>query len=771
MPSKRRSKLQAAAHLRPTSTLILAVALGPAFLIAQSADDGARLYAEHCAACHGDDAGGGGRAPQLAGNRRVRARSPEQIYNVIHNGILQSGMPAFNLPAHDLAALAAFVRSLNAPAAESRISGDPIAGERFFFGKGGCAACHMVDGRGHAVGPDLSDAGRELTLADLRSALLEPDAHITAGYGLATVELKDGKSIRGFERNRGNFDVELQDLQGRFHLLRSSQIAVIREEKQSLMPRLLAGPEELRDLIAYLGGLTGVKPGVHAVDEANAARGIGFPRIVEARPGDWLTYNGNVNGNRFSELSEVNRANVSRLAAKWSAAIPHFGLEVTPLVADGIMYVTGPNQVWALDAATGRAIWQYTRPVTPGLIGDAALGVNRGVAILGENVFMVTDNAHLIALNRTTGRVVWEQIMPELAGNYGGTMAPLVVKDVVIAGVSGGDRAIRGFLAAYKASTGERVWRDWTIPGKGEPGSETWKGKEPVFGGGATWLTGSYDPEADTLYWPTGNPYPDSDDRDRPGDNLYTDSILALDPGTGKLKWCYQPTPHDIHDWDTTEPLVLVDANYRGAARKLLLHADRNGFFYVLDRTDGKVLLGNPFVRETWASGIGPNGRPRLLPAYTPRPGGDLQCPAGEATNYGPTTYSPLTHLYYLMALEECRFVAARGSWTKKHPPVTPGKKYVRAIDIETGNTAWEIPQEGSAASKQWSGVLATAGGLVFYGDPGGEVVAVDDRNGKPLWHFSTGAVIKAGPMTYTADGKQFVAIAAGSAIVTFGLP
>ncbi|MGH9666011.1 MAG: pyrroloquinoline quinone-dependent dehydrogenase, partial [Bryobacteraceae bacterium] len=545
----------------------------------------------------------------------------------------------------------------------------------------------------------------------------------------------------------------------------------IKNETTPYMPPVKATTEQVRDLVAYLSRLDGVQPGPIAAPQEPGSPGIGFARIIDPHPGDWLTYNGRLSGNRYSELTAINRSNVSALVPKWTSSLGHFGLEVTPIVADGVMYVTGANQAFALDALTGREIWHYARPTTPGLVGDAALGSNRGLAIRGDKVFMVTDNAHLIALNRVTGSLVWEAVLPDEPQHYGSTVAPLVVKDMVITGVSGGDRGIRGFLSAYKAATGERVWRLWTIPFRGQPGSETWKEKEPTFGGGATWLTGSYDPETDTLYWPTGNPFPDSDDSERSGDNLFTDCVLALNPDTGKLKWHYQFTPHDIHDWDATEPMLLVDARYQGRDRKLLLHGDRNGFFYVLDRTDGQVLLAHPFVRVTWASGVDRDGRPQLLPGYIPPPGGNMVCPAGEATNWGATAYSPATRLFYLMALEKCAFAVRHGSWTARHPNLEPARKYLRALDIETGKIVWEIPETGTTESKHWSGVLATAGGLLFYGDPSGAVVAVDERDGKALWHFPTTDAIKASPMTYSTDGKQFVAIAAGATILCFGLP
>ncbi len=513
---------------------------------------------------------------------------------------------------------------------------------------------------------------------------------------------------------------------------------------------------DLADLVRYLRRINANTILVPMAESGSA------PKISwgSPQPGDWLTYNGDYSGNRYSPLEQIRTSNVSSLKLKWVFPISYFGLETTPLAASGVLYVTGPNQVFALDAGTGSPLWEYSRPASPGMVGDARLGTNRGVAILRDKVYFVTDNARLLALDRGTGKLVWDvPLAPEMpAGEhhtYGGTAAPLVVDGMVISGVAGADEGIRGFVAAYNSDTGAVVWRRWTVPRRGEPGIETWQGKEPVTGGGSTWLTGSYDPASETLYWATGNPWPDGDDRDRPGDNLYTDSVLALNARTGALKWHYQFTPHDLKDRDATEPNVLIDSVYRGKPAKLLLHADRNGFFYVLDRTDGKVLLAKPFLRRLdWAKSVGSDGKPVVADARG--------CPS-DAANWDATAFSPVTRLYYFMALEEC--VGKPTGY-----PDQTGQRFLRAIDIETGRLVWEVPQPGPARAKTWSGVLATAGGLVFYGQPNGGFAAVDQRTGKTLWQFPTNVRMKASPMTFTVSGKQYIAVAAGPNILCFGL-
>jgi len=747
------------------------------------AQDGRQDFAKRCSVCHGTDGHGTERGPNLANSRRVRSRSLDELRAVIRGGIPASGMPPFDLPPAELDVLTTFVRSLSAPAAEAHAPGDRAAGERFFVGKGGCADCHMALGRGSAVGPDLSNVGREMTLDELQEAVLKPSAKIKPGYQTVTVRLHDGTTLRGFARNRSRYNLQLQDLTGQFHLLKHEQIAELTVEPKSLMPVPQLTATECRDLIAFLSSLTGVTVGMKA-EPIQSAKGLPFEQIAHPRPGDWPTYHGNIGGNRYSELDQITPSNVKDLALKWVFPINHFVVEATPLVVDGVMFVTGPNQIFAVDAQAGRTIWHYQRDRSKEVTGDPAKGTNRGAAIMGDRVFMVTDNAHLIAVHRVTGQLLWDSKMPEgpQNNNYGGTAAPLAVKNLVVAGVAGGDQGVRGFLSAYKADTGERAWRFWTVPKPGEPNSETWKGTAlaQYGGGGATWMTGTYDPETDTLFWGVGNPYPALDGDQRLGDNLYTASVVALNPDTGELKWHYQFTPHDTHDWDAGQTPMVVDRVFRGRERKLLIQANRNGFLYVLDRTNGELLLAEKFVdRLSWSSGIGKDGRPVVLPGSEPTREGSKACPSVlGATNWMSMSMNPVTGLFYLMTLEACQiYEKPPYHWNPQQIQVEPGQKFLRAIDIETGKRVWEVPQIGPADS--WGGVLSTRSGVVFFGEDSGAFAAVDGRTGKDLWQIQTNASTELGdghswrasPMTYLAGGKQYVAVAAGPNILSFGLP
>lgn len=750
---------------------------------AQDVETGRKQFAALCAGCHGVDGGGGEYGPNIVDMRRFGERAERNVADVIKNGIPDSGMPAFPLPQAQIDALVAFVHALRAPAADHPAEGDAAAGEGYFFGDGKCSGCHTVNGRGGRLGPDLSNIGRERRLAQITQALRNPGAGAAPGYRLVTVRLRAGETLRGLVKNESNYDLQLQTLDGQLHLLDREQIAEETREPTPLMPPAKGTDEEMRNLLAYLSRLTGESsPDAVLVGSANSARIDAFGAIADPKPGEWPTYNGNLSGNRYSPLREINTENVTHLAAKWMFPIANSRrLEVTPLVVDGVMYVTAANEVYALDARAGRQIWHYSRPLTKGVIGDAASAINRGVAVLGDRVFLATDNAHLIALERTTGHLLWDAEIADFRKGYGTTSAPLVVNDLVLTGTSGGDEGARGFVAAFDAATGKRVWQFWTMPAPGEPGSETWVGRAIEHGCVTGWLTGTYDPSNGLVYWPTGNPCPDYNGDERKGDNLYSSSVVALETQTGKLRWYFQFTPHDLHDWDATETPMLLDAEFHGRARKLLVQANRNGFFYVLDRETGEFLLGAPFVHKlTWASGLDAKGRPQVLPGAEPSLQGAKVCPSViGATNWNATAYNPATGLFYVLALESCAIYTKSSAWwepgksfygggTRRVPGET-SERFLRAIDIQTGKIAWEVPQLASGFGLP--GALTTAGGLVFYGDDSGAFAAVDAKTGKPLWHFHTSESWHSSPMTYAVDGMQYVGVSVGSSIIAFALP
>ena len=496
---------------------------------------------------------------------------------------------------------------------------------------------------------------------------------------------------------------------------------------------------------------------------------------------NWTSYNGDYTGRRFSSLQEINVANVAQLRAAW---VFHPGnsqtLEATPVVIRGMMYVTSANDVFALDARTGRVVWHHQRPVSSGLLDDAAAHKNRGVAVWKNFVYAETDDAHLLCLDARSGSVLWDIQYADKAKHYGATSAPLVVKDEIIVGTSGGDSGVRGFVAAYDASTGKLKWRLWTIPGPGEFGSSSWPGDSYLHGGGTTWMPGTYDPELDTVYWTTSNAAPDFFGDFRPGDDLYTACVLAIDANTGKLKWYFQFTPHDLYDYDANETPILVDSEENGTVRRLLVQADRNGFFYVLDRITGKFLRATPFVEKlNWAKAIDASGRP-IVTGLVPTAKGTYICPGVVgATNWYSPSYNPNTGLFYVMAVEGCNlYFASPRKFVKgetyyntgvKVPPGEHFQKILVALSVADGKMVWRYPQVGRGDS--WGGTMTTAGGLVFFADDTGSFEAVEAATGRALWHFNTGQHIHASPMSYSVDGVQYVAIAAGSDVLTFALP
>lgn len=637
--------------------------------LAQAGDEeaGHKKYDDTCSICHGGDAMGGEHGPPIA--RRLRRLNDDQLTDLIHQGRLNRGMPAFpNITGPSLANLIEFlhtVRSTHSPVLERK-----------------------------------------------------------------RVETSDGGTLEGLVLSQSSEDLALRTDDERIHLLRPVQ--------------------------------------------------KGFREVTSQV--DWSSYNGDLSGNRYSKLTQIDKSNVARVSPKWIFTVPEASyLEVTPVVVQGIMYITSANQCYALDGGNGRELWHFRRDRTKGVGGGGGGGINRGVAWSGNRLFMTTDNAHLLALNRFTGDVEWESVLADWRQNYDTTSAPIVAGDLVISGTAGGEGGARGFLAAFNIATGKEAWRFWTVPKPGDPGSETWKGNAIAHGGAVTWFTGSYDPKLDVVYWQTGNPGPDYNGLEREGDNLYSDSVLALDRKTGKLKWYYQFTPHDTHDWDATEPVVLVDADWRGQPRKLLLTANRNGFFYVFDREEGQLLLAKPFVNKlNWAKEIGPDHRP-VLAALEKVGTGTKVCPSQDgATNWYSTAFSPATGLYYLQTVEKCDIYSDDGpvTWepgkgylggSQRMAPGEVPQKILRAIDIQTGRVVWSYPQIGHAES--WGGTLATASGLLFFGEDSGLFMAVDSSNGKPLWRFQANQNWKASPMTYEFDNTQYVGIASGQTVTVFGLP
>jgi alcohol dehydrogenase (cytochrome c) len=507
--------------------------------------------------------------------------------------------------------------------------------------------------------------------------------------------------------------------------------------------------------------------------------------ILAGLPADgsrWLTFGGNYSNHRFSPLTQITPENVNKLVPQWTFQTGTLGnFETTSLIRDNVLYVTGPQNVaWAIDARTGRQIWRYRRELPPNLTACCGL-VNRGFAMLGDKLFMVTLDAHLLALDSKTGNIVWDATMEDYKIGYASTIAPLVVKDKVITAVAGGEYGIRGFIEAYDAQTGKRAWRFYTIPGPGEPGHNTWAGDSWKIGGTGVWVTGAYDPEQNLVFYGTGNPGPDYHSESREGDNLYSCSVVALDADTGKIRWHYQFTPHDVHDWDSTEVPVLADITINGQLRKVLMFANRNGFYYTLDRTTGKVITARPFVQTTWAKEIGGDGRPMMLPGHTPDEKGEVTCPdITGGTNFWPPAFDPRQQLFFVNAREACmtyyawkpeyepgsRFTGGAGQ--RARGPDMPVYGALRAIDPATGQRKWEFKYLNPSPI----GLLTTASNLIFSGDSEGNLLALDSRNGKLLWNYQMGSTMHGtSPITYMLDGRQHILVPAGTTLTAWALP
>jgi alcohol dehydrogenase (cytochrome c) len=530
-----------------------------------------------------------------------------------------------------------------------------------------------------------------------------------------------------------------------------------------------------------------------------------FPLALEAQvtsnrllhatnePQNWLLYSGSYASQRYSQLKQIDPANVKNIELKWvfqAQSLQKF--ETTPLVVDGIMYLTqSPDDIVAVDAKSGRVFWIYHYATSPAARPCCGI-VNRGLAILGDTLFMATVDAHLIAVDAKDGHAMWNVKLAEASAGYAATMAPLVVKGKVIVGVAGGEFGVRGFISAFDAETGKQAWKFDTIPDPDQPGHDSWRGADWEHGGGAVWMTGSYDPELNLTYWGTGNPGPDFNAEQRQGDNLYADSVLALDPDTGKMKWYFQFSPHDPYDYDSVQVPVLANADWQGSPRKLMYWGNRNGFFYVLDRSTGKFLSGKPFVKVNWASGIDANGRP----IATPQPPGTPTYPGIQGgTNWYSPSYSPSTGLFYLSTWEDygtvfegvkaeykegTRFTgganaspipgADNPAGTRTGPINTYTEALahggVVALDPATGEKRWHFDEH----DVNTSGILTTASDLLFVGGREGYFQALNARTGALLWKQNLGGEIIAGPISFEVDGKQYITIAAGNSLFAYAL-
>jgi alcohol dehydrogenase (cytochrome c) len=577
------------------------------------------------------------------------------------------------------------------------------------------------------------------------------------------------------------------DREETIHLLRRHQLRRVTKLRESLMPASLLRPTEIEHVIAYMKDTRSQAPELNkdgdsaGVWTTSPNLNVSFQRLKHTadEPQNWLTYWGNYEGLHFSKLKDITPANVSGLRSQWSFQYGAGGIESTPIVVDGLMFVTGPlNNAAALDGRTGRIVWQYRRSLPEDLRKGCMVMSNRGFGILGDRLYMATLDAHLVALDAKTGNVIWDVPVDDYKKGLSITHAPLALDGKIVVGVTLAECPGVGFVDAYDAGNGNKLWRFWSVPQEGDPARSTWAGSSAKHGGAPTWMTGTYDAETDTLFWTTGNPLPTYDGSVREGDNLYACSLLALDPKNGRLKWYFQFTPHDTHDWDANETPVLVDATWQGDAHKLLIQANRNGFYYVLDRIAGKFLFGKSYANQTWAIGLDTSGRPIVKPNTDPEPGGSYVCAdAFGNSNWASPSYDGQTGLFYVAVREGCGTYRREtkdprvgepyygGDFRRDLKVGTPGA--IRAINSLTGEIRWSFALEtGSPAA----GVLGTAGGIVFGASDEGYLIALESKTGKVLWKYQTGDKIRSSPISYSIDGQQHIAISTNSSLVTFGL-
>ena len=736
-----------------------------------AAGQGEATYKSNCAFCHGMT-GHGGRGPDLTSGR---LGTDEAVRNAITKGVPGTPMPSFNFEKDEMDALIEHLRKLASVAVPHEVAtGDPAKG-REIYKRNGCSGCHRIGLEGVPFGPDLSRVGLTRSLDYLRESIVDPSADISPDYEGVTAVLRDRSRVTGVRVNEDTFTLQLRD-GGQFRMYQKSDLADVIHEKKSLMPDFRLRDADMNDLLAYLSS----QRGQPADPPVSLDVQLPYERIVNARkePRNWLTYWGDYSAVRHRDLKQIHTGNVKDLRVEWMFQTGQTGaFETVPLVVDGVMYLTAHQHVYALDPRSGRQLWHYQHQI-PESVKLTNGTINRGLAMLGDRLFMATADARLISLDSRTGKLIWNTEIMSPKQGYAASLSPLAVKDKIIVGVAGGEFGIRGLIDAYDAMTGKRAWRFWTIPAKEDPGGDTWLEDSWKRGGGATWMTGTFDPELNTLYWGVGNPGADLYGENRIGDNLYSCSLLALDPDTGKRKWHFQFTPHDTHDWDATETPMLLDLKWKGAPRKVVVQANRNGFFYVLDRATGEFLMARPFARQTWAKEIDRKGRPILMPGTEPTPDGNRLCPGlAGAANWMAPSYNPDTGWFYFPVREQCdvyysvppAYSEGKLYWGGAVRGVTDEKEWglLKALDPLTGETRWDFRYYRAP----WAGTMSTSGGLIFAGDEDGWFMALDAKTGKNLWKINTGNRIVTAPITYVVEGRQYVALPSGSALIAFALP
>src|SRR3982751_3720084 len=741
---------------------------------------GQPLFAAHCGFCHGRDALGGETGPDLTRSSLVEQDvHGDRIAPLVKTGRPEKGMPPIPVSDAQLTAIVAFIHDTreNSGAvlgARRKVSDDDLksgsadAGREHFEGAGACTRCHSAT-RDFA---DLADRLQGLTL--LQRMLNPRSTGKPVSPAQATVTLASGEQVTGRLAFRDEFTVALRDANGWLRSWKAETVKVQVDDPIDAHLQQIGRytDDDMHNVMAYLQTLTrgGPKapPGKRAAPPPPPLPPPAGPVALDpatllAPPADsWPTYHGDYSGQRHSKLTQITPENVSQLGLAWTFTPGQGGgIKSTPILVNGILYLTAPDHMWAVDARSGRQVWHYTYPPNTGFhIG------HRGAAMHGNTVFLTTPDSFLVALDARNGHVKWKKEIAPAKNGYWSSNAPLVVRNHVIVGVSGDFDNLPGLLTSFDPETGEKQWVfHSTLPPDdkaAQSGGAT---------GGQMWMTGTYDPELNLVFVGTGNPTPVLNGTVPPGDNPWTCSIVAIDPDTGTLKWGFQPVPHDTHDWDAAEVPVLADATFNGAPRKLLLQASRNGYYFVLDRTNGKNLLSVPFAAVNWAKGVDEHGRPIPDPAKEPARDGRLVAPnESGGTNYRSPSFDPATGLFIVSAFDGYGvyfFKPEHGAygWAGADYGVS-GTGAIRAIDYQTGQVRWNHDIGGQGAA----GVLTTATGVTFTGDNRGNALALRTRDGETLWHTAIGGVFN-GPVTYELDGRQYLLLGGGGALFAFALP